>query len=100
MYRDVRIMNRQGESTDNLIRHRLPPHADREIVPAALRLRTPVPVRRDADLTHGIMLQTILLIHVNTSFLSGITISFFTGQFNRKKPLPAEAAGQRGSKIT
>ena len=56
------------EGTDDLLRHRLPADTDGEIVAAALRLGTPVLIRRNADFAQGIMFQPVFLTHGHRSF--------------------------------
>ena len=60
-----------AEGMDDLGGHRLDADADGEVVVAALGLCAPVFVRRDADLTHGIVFDAIF--HRLLSFFSQIS---------------------------
>ena len=60
-----------AEGMDDLGGHRLNADADREVVVAALGLCAPVFVRRDADITHGIVFDAIF--HRLLSFFSQIS---------------------------
>ena len=48
-----------GKRPDDFLRHVFMPRADREIIPAPFRLGSPVPVCRNSDFAHGIMLCSV-----------------------------------------